>query len=160
MDNKLISIESQKTLLRVMNDSPTIVKLNETKEWKVTALKPAVKWMIAEEAAKIKQSQPDTMNVAIAMATNMPCICRCLTLALLNDKKRIEEEYDIVFDLLFFETDDKTWGNLFLEVLRLLDTDAFFLNISLVEMFLNMTTQRKMTKKEAEQLPPEQNTDK
>lgn len=160
MDNKLISIESQKTLLRVMNDSPTIVKLNETKEWKITALKPAVKWMIAEEAAKIKQSQPDTMNVAIAMATNMPCICRCLTLALLNDKKRIEEEYDIVFELLFFETDDKHWGNLFLEVLRLLDTDAFFLNISLVEMFLNMTTQRKMTKKEAEQLPPEQNTDK
>lgn len=160
MDNKFISIESQQLLLRVMNDSPTIVKLNETKEWKITALKPAVKWMIAEEAAKIKQSQPDTMNVAIAMATNMPCICRCLTLALLNDKKRIEEEYDIVFELLFFETDDKHWGNLFLEVLRLLDTDAFFLNISLVEMFLNMTTQRKMTKKEAEQLPPEQNTDK
>lgn len=160
MDNKFISIESQQLLLRVMNDSPTIVKLNETKEWKITALKPAVKWMIAEEAAKIKQSEPDTMNVAIAMATNMPCICRCLTLALLNDKKRIEEEYDIVFELLFFETDDKHWGNLFLEVLRLLDTDAFFLNISLVEMFLNMTTQRKMTKKEAEQLPPEQNTDK
>lgn len=160
MDNKFISIESQQLLLRVMNDSPTIVKLNETKEWKITALKPAIKWMIAEEAAKIKQSQPDTMNVAIAMATNMPCICRCLTLALLNDKKRIEEEYDIVFELLFFETDDKHWGNLFLEVLRLLDTDAFFLNISLVEMFLNMTTQRKMTKKEAEQLPPEQNTDK
>mgnify|MGYP001376035762 CR=1 FL=1 len=160
MDNKFISIESQQLLLRVMNDSPTIVKLNETKEWEITALKPAVKWMIAEEAAKIKQSQPDTMNVAIAMATNMPCICRCLTLALLNDKKRIEEEYDIVFELLFFETDDKHWGNLFLEVLRLLDTDAFFLNISLVEMFLNMTTQRKMTKKEAEQLPPEQNTDK
>lgn len=160
MDNKFISIESQQLLLRVMNDSPTIVKLNETKEWKITALKPAIKWRIAEEAAKIKQSQPDTMNVAIAMATNMPCICRCLTLALLNDKKRIEEEYDIVFELLFFETDDKHWGNLFLEVLRLLDTDAFFLNISLVEMFLNMTTQRKMTKKEAEQLPPEQNTDK
>ena len=82
MDKKLISVESQKLLLRVMNDSPTIVKLNETKEWKITALKPAVKWMIAEEAAKIKQSKPDTMNVAIAMATNMPCICRCLALAL------------------------------------------------------------------------------
>lgn len=160
MDKKLISVESQKLLLRVMNDSPTIVKLNETKEWKVTALKPAVKWLIAEEAAKIKQSQPDTMNVAIAMATNMPCICRCLTLALLNDKKRIEDEYDIVYDLLMYETDDKHWGNLFLEVLKLLETDAFFLNISFVEMFLNMTAQRKMTNQEAEQLQPEQNTDK
>ena len=66
MENYSISIESQKSLLRVMNDSPTIVKLNETKEWKITALKPAVKWLIAEEAAKIKQSESDTANVLIS----------------------------------------------------------------------------------------------
>ena len=160
MDNYSISIESQQALLRVMNDTPTIVKLNETKDWKITALKPAVKWAIAEEAAKIKQSESDTANVLINMATNMPCICRCLTLALLNDKERIEKEYDRVYELLLYETDDRHWGNLFLEVLKLLETDAFFLNISFVEMFLKMTSERKMTKAEAEQLQPEQNTGK
>lgn len=160
MENYSISIESQKSLLRVMNDSPTIVKLNETKEWKITALKPAVKWLIAEEAAKIKQSESDTANVLISMATNLPCICRCLTLALLNDKDRIKNEYERLYEILMHETDDRHWGNLFLEVLKLLETDAFFLNISLVEMFLKMTSERKMTKAEAEQLQPEQNTGK
>ena len=160
MDNYSISIESQQALLRVMNDTPTIVKLNETKDWKITALKPAVKWLIAEEAAKIKQSESDTANVLINMATNMPCICRCLTLALLNDKERIEKEYDRVYELLLYETDDRHWGNLFLEVLKLLETDAFFLNISFVEMFLKMTSERKMTKAEVEQLQREQNTGK
>ena len=160
MDNYSISIESQQALLRVMNDTPTIVKLNETKDWKITALKPAVKWLIAEEAAKIKQSESDTANVLINMATNMPCICRCLTLALLNDKERIEKEYDRVYELLLYETDDRHWGNLFLEVLKLLETDAFFLNISFVEMFLKMTSERKMTKAEVEQLQQEQNTGK
>lgn len=160
MDNNSISIESQQALLRVMNDTPTIVKLNETKDWKITALKPAVKWLIAEEAAKIKQSESDTANVLINMATNMPCICRCLTLALLNDKERIEKEYDRVYELLLYETDDRHWGNLFLEVLKLLETDAFFLNISFVEMFLKMTSERKMTKAEVEQLQQEQNTGK
>ena len=76
----------------------------------------------------------------------------------MNDKDRIENEYDRLYEILMHETDDRHWGNLFLEVLRLLETDAFFLNISLVEMFLKMTSERKMTKAEAEQLQPEQNT--
>ena len=155
---EIISTEAQKKLLKIMNDSPTIVKLNNTIDWKITALKPAVKWLIAEEAAKIKQSNEDVESVAIAMATSLPVICRCLTLALLNDKKRIEEEYEQIYDLLMWETEDRHWGTLFLEILKLLDTDAFFLNINFVMMILDMTAQRKMMKEEVERFRQEQNT--
>lgn len=124
-----VSNAAQKRLLQIMNDSPTIVKLNETEEWKITALKPAVKWRIAEVARKIKETSSDTESVLLEMANSMPLLAEALTLALLNDKDRIEsDEYKQVYELLMWETDDRNWGNLFLEVLGLLDID-FFLRI-------------------------------
>lgn len=148
-----VSNDAQKRLLQIMNDSPTIVKLNETEEWKITALKPAVKWRIAEVARKIKETSSDTESVLLEMANSMPLLAEALTLALLNDKDRIEsDEYKQVYELLMWETDDRNWGNLFLEVLGLLDIDFFFTNIELVQIFQKMTTERKTKLAEQRQL--------
>lgn len=148
-----VSNAAQKRLLQIMNDSPTIVKLNETEEWKITALKPAVKWRIAEVARKIKETSSDTESVLLEMANSMPLLAEALTLALLNDKDRIEsDEYKQVYELLMWETDDRNWGNLFLEVLGLLDIDFFFTNIELVQIFQKMTTERKTKLAEQRQL--------
>jgi hypothetical protein len=60
------------------------------------------------------------------MANSMPLLAEVLTLALLNDKERIEsDEFKQIYEMLMWETDDKNWGNLFLEVLGLLDVDFF-----------------------------------
>lgn len=156
-----VSNDAQKRLLQIMNDSPSIVKLNETKEWKITALKPAVKWRIAEVARKIKESNSDTESVLMEMANSMPLLAEVLTLALLNDKERIEsDEFKQIYEMLMWETDDKNWGNLFLEVLGLLDVDFFFTNIELVQIFQKMTTERKLKMEEQRQLLQGQNGDK
>ena len=47
-----LSDAAMERLAQIMNDSPTIVKLQGT-EWKIRALKPGTQWMIAEEACKI-----------------------------------------------------------------------------------------------------------
>ncbi|HPT40449.1 MAG TPA: hypothetical protein PLQ44_02500 [Candidatus Paceibacterota bacterium] len=156
-----VSNDAQKRLLQIMNDSPSIVKLNETEEWKITALKPAVKWRIAEVARKIKESNSDTESVLMEMANSMPLLAEVLTLALLNDKDRIEsDEFKQIYEMLMWETDDKNWGNLFLEVLGLLDVDFFFTNIELVQIFQKMTTERKLKMEEQRQLLQGQNGDK
>ena len=156
-----VTNDSQKRLLQIMNDSPTIVKLNETKEWAITALKPAVKWRIAEVARKIKESNNDVESVLLEMANSMPLLAEAITLALLNDKDRIEsDEFKQVYDLLMWETDDKNWGGLFLEILGLLDIDFFFTNIELVMIFQKMTTERKIKIAEQKQLLQGQSGDK
>ena len=53
-DNKVLPISplsdaAMERLAQIMNDSPTIVKLQGT-EWEIRALKPGTQWMIAEEA--------------------------------------------------------------------------------------------------------------
>ena len=47
-----VSEESMRRLSQIMNDSPTLYKLGNT-EWRITALKPATQWLIAEEACKV-----------------------------------------------------------------------------------------------------------
>jgi hypothetical protein len=68
-----------------------------------------------------------------------------MTLALLNDKERIENEYDKVYDTLMWESKPSEWASLLFEVLNLIDI-SFFLQITQVtEMFRQTTLQRKKT---------------
>lgn len=48
--------EAMERLAKVMNDSPTLVTLGEA-GFPITALKPAVQWLIAEEAIKIQKAE-------------------------------------------------------------------------------------------------------
>ena len=71
-----------------------------------------------------------------------------MTLALLNDKERIENEYEKVYDTLMWESKPSEWANLLFEVLNLQDI-SFFLQITqVVEMFRQTTLQRKTTMEE------------
>lgn len=145
---KVASDDAMMKLAKVMTNSPTLVSLANA-GWEVTALKPAVQWEIAKIACEIHQvenaSYGDVIN---GLAKSLPNIVRIITLALLNDKKRIEEEYDVVYDMLMWESKPSEWANLLLEILNLHDI-GFFLQITQVtEIFRQTTLQRKKTMEE------------
>jgi hypothetical protein len=142
---KMASDESMERLAQIMTDSPSLVKLANT-EWAITALKPAVQWEIAKIACEVHMVEKATYgDVLKGFATNLPAVVRVMTLALLNDKERIENEYDKVYDTLMWESNPSEWAGLLFEVLNLQDI-SFFLQITqVVEMFRQTTLQRKRT---------------
>jgi hypothetical protein len=139
------SDESMEKLVRVMTDAPSLVKLADA-GWEVRALKPAVQWEIAKVACEIHQVENASYgDILTEFAKNLPAVVRVITLALLNDKKRIEEEYDLVYDTLMWESNPSEWANVLLEILNLQDI-GFFLQITQVtEIFRQMSLQKKKT---------------
>ena len=145
-----ISDESMARLARLMNDTPTIVKLYGT-EWQITSLKAGTQWLIAEEACKVVQNENATMGDIIKQfAVNMPAVCRVLTLALLNDKQKIYgDEYKQVYDLLMWgDYTQKDWAVFFAEIIQLMDVDFFFASINAVKTLRQNTLDRKTTREE------------
>ena len=142
---KPASDESMEKLVRVMTDAPSLVKLADA-GWEVRALKPAVQWEIAKVACEIHQVENASYgDILTEFAKNLPAVVRVITLALLNDKKRIEEEYDLVYDTLMWESNPSEWANVLLEILNLQDI-GFFLQITQVtEIFRQMTLQKRKT---------------
>ena len=92
-DKKTISVDAMERLAKVMNDTPTIVKMGNT-EFAITHLKPGTQWLIAEESCKImKAEQGNFKDVIKQFAINIPSVVHVITLAILNDKNRIFEDY-------------------------------------------------------------------
>lgn len=151
-----VSDEAMERLVQVMTDSPTLVKLQKA-QWEIKALKPGIMWLIAKEAAQINKVEKATFSdIFQGLASNLPSICRILTLALLNDKDAIEEgsvKYNQVYDALFWECEDmKDWATLLFEVFNLLSVDFFFQISELTQIFRQMSLERKMTMEERKQL--------
>ena len=140
-----ISDESMARLAKIMNDTPTRVKLDGT-EWRITALKPGTQWLIAEEACKIVEREGMTMgDIVKQFAVNLPSVCRVLTLALLNDREKIEgAEYKEVYDrLMWGESGVRTWAQLLAEVLNMIDVDFFFASTNVIKTLRQSTLDRK-----------------
>lgn len=151
LPNNPIPAEAMEQLIRVMNDSPTIAKLNGT-AWEIHALKPGTQWLIAEETCKIAAGENLSMGDVIKrFAVNLPAICRVLTLALLNDKQRINSnEYQEVYDtLLWGDYQLKDWATLLMEAINLIDIDFFFATTNAVQT-VKTILQRKTTAAERE----------
>lgn len=152
-----VSDEAMERLVDVMNDTPTLVTLANA-EWEITALKPAVQHLIAKEACTIHKVENASFgDVLLGFNGNLPSVVRIITLALLNDKERIEKEYDKVYDTLMWESEIKDWGKLLFEVLNLIDVGFFFQITDATQMFRQMSLARKTTMEEAKRLSLEQN---
>jgi len=143
--NSPLSEKAMERLAQIMNDSPTIVKLQGT-EWEIHALKPGTQWMIAEEACKILKKENLSMGDVIKeFSLNLPSVAKVITLALLNDKERIKsDEYQQVYDqLLWGDYELKDWATLLVEILNLLDVDFFFASTNVIQTVRNQTLTRK-----------------
>lgn len=145
-----VTDDAMARLAQLMNDSPTMMKLHGT-EWEIHALKPGTQWLIAEETCKIVDRENMAMgDVLKQFAVNLPSVCRTLTLALLNDKRRINsDEYQQVYETLMWgEYDMKDWAVLLAEILNLVDVDFFFASTNVVKTLRRNTLDRKITTEE------------
>lgn len=142
---KEASDEAMKKLAKVMTNAPSLVKLANA-GWEVRALRPAVQWEIAKIACDIHEVENASYgDVLEGFAKSLPDVVRVITLALLNDKERIEKEYDAVYDMLMWESNPSEWANVLLEILNLQDI-GFFLQITQVtEIFRQATLQKRRT---------------
>lgn len=150
-------LDAQERLAQVMNDSPTLVKMGEH-GFPITALKPGVQMLIAQEACKIvKVEQANFADVIRQFAMNFDSVIKVLALAILNDRDRIwadekrqiySEEYESVCSTIRWETDQKYWMGLLVEVMNLLSMDFFFSVTETIKILKEMTLKRKTTMQE------------
>lgn len=142
-----VSDDAMSRLAQIMNDSPTLLKLKGT-QWEIRGLKPGTQWLIAEEACKITNEENLSMgDVLREFAKNAPSVARVVTLALLNDKKRIySDEYNRVYDLLMWgDIDMQDWASILFEVLNLIDVAFFFATTNAIQTIRKTTLDRKKT---------------
>lgn len=154
-----LSDAAMEKLAKLMNDSPNMVKLHGT-EWEIHSLKPAVQWLIAEEACHVVTGEKMSMgDVLKAFSVNFPSVVNVLTLALLNDKEKLFVDYEkkIYSSDYYRVRDTLLWGDYGLrdwiillgEVLQMIDVNFFFESTNVIKTVREMTLGRKMTKAEA-----------
>ena len=156
-DKKTISVDAMERLAKVMNDTPTIVKMSNT-EFAITALKPGTQWLIAEESCKIMKAEQGNFKDVIKQFTiNIPSVVHVITLAILNDKNRIfedyksrkySEEYQSVYETIMWETSPDNWLSLLVEIMNMLSMDYFFQSTNAVAMIREAALGRKMKMEE------------
>lgn len=161
----LSEIDAQSRLAAIMNDSPTLVKLANT-EWAITALKPGVQWLIAEESTKIQKAESSNFSdVFRQLCENLPAMWHIMTLALLNDrdlifvnerKREYTELYHTTYSTLKWETKPEQWLDLMVEVMRLINIEVFFCTTKTILMIREMALARKKTVTEQKLLSQEQ----
>lgn len=150
-----LSRESREKLIEIMADSPTLFKFEGT-EFEVRALHNGTLIKICEEAIGIKEIETKegdrTASVMVAMATQIPILCRVVTYALLNDLDKINKHFDEVYNIILNKTTQKDLLDIFYEIIQKLDVSFFFANIESVVTLFQMMTDRRMTEKEQEEL--------
>ena len=148
-----VSIDAQERLSEILNDSPRLVSLNGT-EWEVRALRMGTQWLIAEKCIKIAKAEGANFGDIIKQfSVNIPSLIEVITLALLNDKNKIFKDgiesngysdiYKSTYDTLMWDCKVEEFGNIFLEVLQLIDVSFFMESHRILEIFREATMTRK-----------------
>lgn len=148
-----VSIDAQERLAEILNDSPRLVSLNGT-EWEVRALRMGTQWLIAEKCIKIAKVECANFGDIIKQfSVNIPSLIEVITLALLNDKNKIFKDgiesngysdlYKSTYDTLMWDCKVEEFGNIFLEVLQLIDVSFFMESHRILEIFREATMTRK-----------------
>lgn len=145
-------LEAQKKLAEILNDTPHFVNLEGT-DYAVTRLKNGTQYLICEEAVDIAMKENAAFgDVMKAFASNMPHIVKALTLALLNDKKRIfdngdknhgfSDEFKATYDTLMWDVKPESLLQLLMEVFSMLDVNFFLTSSELIKNMKEMMTKR------------------
>lgn len=155
-----VTLDAQQRLVEIMTDSPRLCDFDGT-QWEVRALHPGTQWLIAQEAIAIQRKENESYGDTIKnFAANVPSVAKVITLCLLNDRQRIfangrcgeySEEFNAVYDTILWNTPQKYWLKLLLEILEMLDISCFFAITSSVQIFRQRTSERKMTVEETRQ---------
>lgn len=144
IQNDMSDIEAQERLAEILTDSTREITLG-SKAYKIRALRPGTQWLIAQESCKIaKNEEGNFTDLITKFASNIPSVVRCITLAILNDKQKIEsDEYQAMYDTIMWETQQHEWIGVLVEVLQMLDMQFFFRCTEAIEMIRAMTLTKK-----------------
>lgn len=148
-----IGFEEQLRLAEILNDSPRLESLNGT-VWEIRALRLGTQHLIAEEAIKVKILENASFgDVLKELATCIPNVLNMITLALLNDRNKIfkngnpREGYSDLFhstrETLEWDCNVSEFGNILVDVMKMLDVGFFFATKDMLEMIRQMTTEMK-----------------
>jgi hypothetical protein len=137
------SLENEIRLAEILNDSPRKIKLGK-KEFLIKALRPGTQYLLAAEAARIAKAEETFSDIIKHFAENVPSVIRCITLAVLNDKDKINgDEYQAMYDYIQWETNPNEWLTVLVNVLQMLDVKFFFRLTSQIDLFREMTLTKK-----------------
>lgn len=150
---KQVTLDSQERLAEILNDSPRLVKLNGT-EWEIRALRMGTQWLIAKKCIEVaKVESANFGDIVKQFAVNIPAVLDVLTLALLNDRNKIFKDgnerngysdlYEATFNTLKWECNVEDFGNIFLEILQMIDVSFFMESCRILEIFRESTMARK-----------------
>lgn len=150
-----VALENQARLAEILNDSPRIISLKGT-EWEIRALRMGTQWLICKKCIEVAMVENANFGDIIKQfSQNIPAVLEVLTLALLNDKKKIfkngeenegySELYKATFDTLMWECKVDEFGQIFLEVLQMIDVSFFMESHRMLHLFREMTMTRKKT---------------
>lgn len=143
-DKKISELDAQMRLAEILTDSTRDITLGG-KTYKIRALRPGTQWLIAQESCKIAKSEEGNFTDLITkFAANIPAVVRCITLAILNDKAKIEsDEYQALYDTIMWETKQHEWIGVLVEVLQMLDLSFFFRCTETIAMIRSTTLTKK-----------------
>ena len=134
-------LDAMMRLAEIMNDTPRKIKLGD-KEYKITALKAGTQWLVAQEACKIAKADESFSDIIKKFAESIPSVVRVLCLIILNDKDKIEgQEYQDLYDTIFWEVPRNEWILVLVECLQMLDLTSFFQLTDAIDNFRLMTLQ-------------------
>jgi len=147
------SLESQARLAEILSDSPRLVKLAGT-EWEVRALRYGTMYLIADRVCKLNKKAAATMgDIMRDFQNDIPAVVEILTLALLNDKRKIYKDgdtslgYSDLFnatrDTLLWECPVGEFATILLEVLELLDINFTMDAAATLQMLTASVTMKK-----------------
>lgn len=150
-----VALENQARLAEILNDSPRIISLKGT-EWEIRALRMGTQWLICKKCIEVAMVENANFgDIVKQFSQNIPAVLEVLTLALLNDKKKIfkngeetegySELYKATFDTLMWECNVEEFGQIFLEVLQMIDVSFFMESHRMLHLFREMTMTRKKT---------------
>lgn len=138
LDKQMDELSAQLRLAEILNDSPRTIKLGG-REFKIKALRPGTQWLLAEEACKIAKNGESFTDLIKQFAMNAPSVAKCLCLAILNDKEKINgNEYSELMDFIQWETNPNEWIGVLVEVLQMIEIGFFLTSISVVDNFRQM----------------------
>lgn len=148
-----VSLDNQERLAEIMNDSPRIVALSGT-EWEIKALRMGTQWLICKKCIEVAKAEGATFGDIIKQfEKNIPAIVEVLVLALLNDKKKIYKDgdegcgysdlYRATYDTLMWECKVEQFGEIFFNVLQMLDVSFFMESHRILQIFRESTMMRK-----------------
>ena len=140
---EISELDAQLRLVQILNDSPQTIKLGN-REFQLRPLRQGAQWLIAEESCKIAKTGENLTDIIKQFYVNAPAVVRCVCIAILNDKNKIEgSEYGDLFDYIKWEVDIMDCLRVLVDVLQMLDFSFFHRSCAVIHSFRQTMTKQK-----------------